>query len=236
MTNNELFERLYNELEDLVREKYHLSSTASAVYVYETKVKSDVARNLRTLRELRNYLVHDKRTSVIDAFVVTDDAIEYLKKRIEILRQPLRAIDVCVPKHHILFGYESSRLLPLLDQMVKRNISHVPVLDLSDRLMGIFSGESLFQTLIEAGSKAIDAKTMLSDIAGFLAIDKHVGEQYLFVGRNALLEDLDDLVQSTHQTTKKLTMLLVTETGKPNEKILGLITPLDLLAEQAKLF
>ena len=144
MNNNDVFERLYNELEDVIREKYKLPDNASAVYFYESKVSGELSKHFRMLRELRNYIVHDKRIDMFDAFRVTDEAIAFLEKAIEQLKKPIRAMNVCVQKHQILFARLTTPVLPLMKTMLDRNISHVPVLDDEGILFGVYSGSTLF--------------------------------------------------------------------------------------------
>lgn len=48
------------------------------------------------------------------------------------------------------------------------------------------------------------------------------------------LDEIIDLFGQTTQDGKKLKMLFVTENGKPTEKILGLITPWNVLALDIK--
>ncbi len=228
MDNNETFERLYNELEDLLRVKYRLDPTGSAVYYHENRVGGLAAQNLRSLRELRNFVVHDKRTDTIQACQATDAAIQYLQKTIDGLRRPRRAIDVCVTKEKILFARLASPLQPLLQAMLERNISHVPVLREDGTVYGVFSGTTMFAQAASAEACAIGPKTTLQDFAAFLPVQAHV-EKYVFVARTTPLEELIALFGATPKDGKKTKMLFVTENGKITERILGLITPWDIL-------
>lgn len=229
MDNNNLFERLYNELEDLLRIKFKLPSNASAVYFYESKVTGDQAKNFRMLRELRNYIVHDKRIDTIDAFRVTDEAIEFLKKAIDRIQRPVRAIDVCVLKNQLLFARKNTPVIALMKSMLERNISHVPVLDDFGILYGVYSGATLFLYLTEMKKSTIDNHTLIEDFKDYLPINQHVGERYWFIHRTLPIEEIIALFGKTSEDGKKLKMLFVTENGKASEKILGLITPWNIL-------
>lgn len=229
MDNNDLFERLYNQLEDSIREKYKLPDNASAIYFYESKVSGQLSKNFRMLRELRNYIVHDKRIDTINAFSVTDEAINFLKKSINILEKPIRAIDCCIPKKQILFAKFSTFVIPLMKEMLERNISHVPVIDDDGILYGVYSGSTLFLSVTEKETSVIDLTTSIEQLKAYLPINQHIGERYGFVGRATAIDEIIDLFQTTSIDGKKLKMVFVTESGKPKEKILGLITPYNLL-------
>jgi len=227
--NNETFERLYNELEDLLRTKYHLEATASAVYFHENRVGGQQAKNLRILRELRNYVVHGKRNDVIEACVVTDVAIRYLEKTIDAIKRPVRAIDTCTLHQKILFASLSSPLKPLMKTMLERNISHVPILRSDGTVYGVFSGATLFAGATANEKMAIDDATTVQAFSAYLPIKNHAGERYWFIARTTPIEEIIELFGTTMQDGKKLKMLFVTENGRPEEKILGLITPWDIL-------
>jgi len=229
MNNNDLFERLYNELEDLLRVKFKLPSNASAIYFYESKVTGDQAKNFRMLRELRNYIVHDKRIDTIDAFRITDEAVAFLKNAIARIERPVRAIDVCVLKNQVLFAQKNTPVISLMKSMLERNISHVPVLDELGILYGVYSGATLFLYLTDKVKTTIDHKTLIEDFNDYLPINQHIGERYWFINRTLPIEEIIALFGKTSDDGKKLKMLFVTENGKPSDKILGLITPWNIL-------
>ena len=229
MDNNENFERLYNELDDLLRKKYHLDMNASGVYFHESNVDPQTAGNLHMLRELRNYIVHEKRPNTIDACTVTNDSILYLQKMIDKVKKPKRAIDVCVPKEQVLFATLTSTIQPLMAKMLERNISHVPVLDANGLVYGVFSGATMFAYIASQDAITVQKTTIMKQFNDFLPIHKHIGERYWFIAKNAPIEDVIALFGKTMKDGKKLKMLFVTENGKPEERILGLITPWNIL-------
>jgi hypothetical protein len=175
MENNEKFERLYNELEDLLRAKYGLDPTASAVYFYESRIGGPQAKQLRVLRELRNFMVHEKKPDVLEACVVTDEALRFLEKRIDELQHPKLAHHVCVPRDRILFAVKSTPVIPLMKSMLERNISHVPVLDASGIVYGVFSGATVFAVISGEGEMTIGPETTVGSFDNALPIHKHMG-------------------------------------------------------------
>lgn len=229
MNNNDLFERLYNELEDTIREKYKLSDNASAVYFFESKVSGDLSKNFRMLRELRNYIVHDKRIDTINAFNVTDEAIVFLEKAINHLQKPIRAIDCCIPKNQILFAKLNTLIIPLMQEMLDRNISHVPVIDYQGILLGVYSGATLFLSLTEKESSTINQSTTLEQLKNHLPINQHISERYDFIGKTKPIDEIIEMFKQSSADGKKLKMIFVTESGKPTERIIGLITPWNIL-------
>jgi CBS domain-containing protein len=229
MDNNETFERLYNELEDLLRRKYKLDATGSGVYQHEFHVGGQTAKNLRAIRELRNYMVHSRMPGAMDPCMATEEAVRFLEKMINAVQQPTRAIDCCIPREKILFASLSTLAIPLMQMMLDRGISHVPVLTENGTTFGVFSGNTLMSEIVAIKAILIDSKTVLRDFAKLLPIHVHVNERYVFIAKTAPLEEIIALFGERPLEGKKLRMLFVTENGKETEKILGLITPWDIL-------
>lgn len=229
MNNNERFERLYNELEDLLRVKYGLDPTSSAIYFYETRIGGPQAKQLRVLRELRNFMVHEKKPDVLEACMATEEALGFLERMIDDLHHPKLAHHVCIPRDKILFAVKSTPVVGLMKSMLERNISHVPVLDATGIVYGVFSGATMFAVVSADGRMTIGSETTVAAFDAALPIHKHIGERYWFISRTAPIEEIISLFGSTMKDGKKLKMLFVTENGKPTEKVLGLITPWDIL-------
>lgn len=229
MDNNETFERLYNQLEDLLRKKYRLDSTASGVYYHEFRVGEQQGKNLRVMRELRNHLVHSRRPDAIDACVVTDQALKFMTAMIDSIERPKRAIDVCIQKEKILFGTLSSLAIPMMKIMLERGISHVPVMNSEGKIIGVFSGVTLISEIVALQEIMIDTKTILNDFVQYLPVHAHTGERYVFIAKTASLDEIIALFGEKPFHGKKLRMIFVTEHGLEEERILGLITPWDIL-------
>ena len=69
---------------------------------------------------------------------------------------------------------------------------------------------------------------MLKEYIDFLPIDKHETERFMFVSKDTKADDLAPLF-SQKIDGKRLVMIFVSDTGKTNEKVIGIITSYDLL-------
>ena len=83
MNNNEKLLSLYNELDSLLREKYHESNRSSSVI---TRFENDlnrsgsnsnilIAKKIRMIRILRNDLIHELDMNKDNLIAINDDTI-----------------------------------------------------------------------------------------------------------------------------------------------------------------
>lgn len=114
--------------------------------------------------------------------------------------------------------------------MKEKGFSYLPILD-NGQVVGIFSENTLFASLIEYELFYEQDKSRFIDkeIFKYCEIDNHISERFLFVKKNMFYEEIQNLFHRACETNKRLSMLLVTETGRKEEKLLGIITPWDVL-------
>lgn len=62
-----------------------------------------------------------------------------------------------------------------------------------------------------------------------MPLDAHVSESFSFVDKNCHADMVEDLFKKTPTTDKRLGLVFVTEHGKRDEKILGLISAWDIV-------
>ena len=121
------------------------------------------------------------------------------------------------------------KLENLIKTMNEKKISHVPVLDKDKKLVGVFSENTIFSKLSEDEIIEIGKEYKVKDYEKYIKLENHSSEYFDFIKRNEELASAQNLFNKSIKKDKKLVMLFVTENGKKTEKILGIITPWDLL-------
>lgn len=111
--------------------------------------------------------------------------------------------------------------------MSKNTYTHVPVLD-KGVLIGVFSESTLFSYIIKNGVLFIEDDVLIKEFEEFIPIDKHESECFEFVSKKALVIDIENIFQIGLKDQKRISVVFITENGKPKEKILGMITAWDL--------
>lgn len=237
MTNNELFLNLYNTLDELLKDKYQVEDYSYSVInrrvnelkgSYLNKLKERGER-LDIIRNIRNNLVHLEKYQGQDNFIITDYLIRALKEEIEDVKDPLTAIKVCKKQNEVLCTTLNEKVKIISKKMLELGYTHIPVIE-NGYLYGVFSQTTLFSSILKENDIHVDKNLKVSDLSEFLPISKHTTEKFLFVDKNFKSEDLLPLFLKK-ELGKRLVMVFVTENGKQNEKILGIITPYDLFQE-----
>jgi hypothetical protein len=77
----------------------------------------------------------------------------------------------------------------------------------------------------------VDDSLIIGDIQKYIDIDNHFNERFIFVKRDDLLSEIEELFVNSYKQSdhKYIGCAFVTHNGKPTEKILGIITIWDVL-------
>ena len=235
MTNNELFFNLYNAFDNVLRKHYNIEDSNQSVIVKrinELKNSSSALKRKRgerldIIRNLRNSLAHIEKFNNDDNFIIKANLIKALKNEIEDIKKPLLAIDICRPIDKVIYANINDLLIPLIEKMVNEGYSHIPILS-NGILVGVFSENSVFNSLYKTGNNSLNNSTKVSEYLPFIDIDKHSSRYFLFVSKNIKVDNLYELFNNKKQN-KKLAMIFITENGKVDENVLGIITSYDLI-------
>lgn len=238
MKNHEKFLGLYNDLDDILRKKYHNNDRTSSMMIKfmndlnhtGTQAYIQIAKKLNMIRIIRNNLIHELDMNKDNLIEITDDSIKFLEEVIRLLEHPKTAKDIAKPINlaFIVRNYSEVKLTDLIKKMRERGFSQVPLLDDKNVLQGVFSPNVLFGYVSNNPNVDISSIT-LKDIEDLCAISKHFSETYLFIPKGMVEEEIDDLYTNNLTENKKPAMLFVTKNGKESEPIEGIIVLKDLL-------
>ena len=182
---------------------------------------------------MRNALVHEYEGKKREVGTPTAWTINRLKKLIKAIKKPPKALDIAVRKSHIYFCYLNSQVSEVLKQMAKNTYTHVPVLDEKEKFVGVFSESSVVAWLglswRERALRLQDVK--IKDLLPY--IKKPINDFWEFIPRDMDVYSIKEkfhtaTLRKVGKTFQRLGVLFVTEHGRPDEKIIGLITAWDL--------
>ena len=229
MSNTERFLDLYKKLEAVSAEVYGFQSTGGAL---KKLLRRSEFRNIRLeldyIREVRNLLTH--RPKVGDAFAVepSDAMVQMMENVIRRIESPVTAESIMIPSRKILCREKAGEVMPALREMYDKAITHIPILE-EGHVTGVFS-ESTFIRCNISGDHLIDENTVFYEIEDELALDRHRRERFIYTGKDTLVLELSDLFDEAVEEEEKIGMIFVTEHGRPQEKLIGIITAWDVAA------
>ena len=224
-----IFRELCNKFEDLVRIKYKVKDEEGAFYILlNQKEYKKFEKDINLIRKIRNLLSHGEcKIEGKTAIEINENIIEKLKEIISLLENPPLVTSRYITEMFVVDLEE--KLEKLIKIMNEKKISHVPVLDKDKKLVGVFSENTIFSKLSEDEIIEIGKEYKVKDYEKYIKLENHSSEYFDFIKRNEELASAQNLFNKSIKKDKKLVMLFVTENGKKTEKILGIITPWDLL-------
>ena len=224
-----IFRDLCNKFEDLVRIKYKVKDEEGAFYILSNqKEYKKFEKDINLIRKIRNLLSHGEcKIEGKVAIEINENIIEKLKEIISLLENPPLVTSRYISEMFVVDLEE--KLEKLIKTMNEKKISHVPVLDKDKKLVGVFSENTIFSKLSEDEIIEIGKEYKVKDYEKYIKLENHSSEYFDFIKRNEELTSAQNLFNKSIKKDKKLVMLFVTENGKKTEKILGILTPWDLL-------
>ena len=107
--------------------------------------------------------------------------------------------------------------------------THVPILE-DGIVRGVFSENTLLSYLYGEEIVCIDDETTFSSLAELLPVDAHASESFRFVPRTITLAEVAEMFTVAMRRADRIGMVFITHSGKPSEKVLGIITAWDVAA------
>ncbi len=235
MNRNDEFIDVYNSLDNLLRDKYNAPSRAfSCIKRYEDELKdSDYESvrergfNLEKIRMIRNTLIHDAKINNEDAFEVNSKIIDFIKREMKLINFPKTMLDISTKFDSIYKISLSDKVRNVINIMAGRKISHAPIVDSNNRLIGVFSESTFFTFILNENMINISDELLIQDFLEYTKLEKHNSESYMFVKKNAFAIDYEKKILKKDQNNKRIVMFFITRNGKEDEPILGIVTAID---------
>ena len=226
----EEFLDLYRQLEDALEEKYIGRKRKYSSVVIEflnSKESNPFKDKLNLAREIRNLLSHSAKIEGQDIVTPSDNIGKGLREIITYLEKPPLAIEFATKPENILFANINQTVLKVMGLMQKNGFSHVPVLE-NGKFVGVFSKATIFEYVLSNAQKQITRQTSLKQLKEFFAFSTH-SENYCFEQMDISLFSAIKIFDTVSEKNKRVSVIFITENGRPNERILAMLTPLDVM-------
>ena len=210
---------------------------------------------LDNVRYTRDVLSHNN-TKTSFPFIVTKDFLDEVNEFLKDLE--LKAEDIYIPFKSITEANKSitaaklgEKLGSIVDDMRKKSYSHIPIIDDNERVIGVFNEIAAFNYLWDNSIKSIDQNMRLSkDIFEYCRIEKREELEYVeiyeIVKPNVSVEDfgfvkpsisadkIKNLFKNPDSDRTRIGAVFVTQSGKKEGKLQGMITPWDDFEKKRK--
>lgn len=234
---SERFLQIYNELDDYMRKNLKVEMFVDHGLLLKqmadkNRVFSEYYKDLKTFADMRNLLVHNPYKGSADPILIPHEYIvnryEYIKNQVI---HPRKALSIAVPAHLIYTTTLSDNALKVIETMNQKTYTHVPVLD-EKKMIGIFSENTILSYLSHHKEALILKDMKIEEFKDFIPLNKHLSETFEFVGRHALLLDVEELFRKNLALRKRVGMVFITNSGKKDEELLGILTSWDIAGKE----
>ena len=184
--------------------------------------------SLSFCRILRNLLSHyDWSKAGNDMIIVTDQAVRqvnnlyYALNPVTLMRLAIRAGQIFAPA-------PSDSVLAAIQVMQRNDYSYIPIVD-NHQMVGVFSTKTLLSLIAGRNTFQLSDTMTFQDIANHIRIADESNAHYGFIDPNATVEDVSGKFQRSKTRKKRLDVLFITDNGRSDGRLQGMITPVDLV-------
>lgn len=225
---SEIFLQKYRVLEGLLEKRYEGRKLSSSSVVIEFTRDADsepVRTDLDLLREIRNILSHNAGESGAAVVEPSQEMLDRLDDVIEYVRKPRLALHFGTPAERIYSAHMNDRVLHVMRSMHKNGYSHVPVEE-RGCIVAMLSIKAIFDYISDNGPDRLDENTRISQLGEHIRITK----RYLFLPEEATLMEVRNAFNLRIERNGRLSAVFITKTGAPEEPLICMLTPWDVLS------
>lgn len=229
-TRAERFLAAFNTIEKALKDEFDMHRHFSFSRMIETVKKkhpvvSKHEADLKKFAELRNVIVHER---IAPNYIIAEphmELVELIEKIRDQILQPTTVVPIYARSVRT-FQHDQS-LGDVLRIIKELSFTQFPIYE-AKQFIGLLTDNGIATWLAHQANDcaANVASIPLSEVLSF---EKHVNN-VLFVHKETTIYEAKDLF--VHHFDHKMTRLeaiLITETGRKNEKLLGIITPYDAI-------
>lgn len=229
MKNSDKFVDYYNKIDaflELDGGLRHHESFTKKVRTSKNKIVHRFKDELVSMGELRNAIVHNPRIGEEAIAEPHQSVVDRIEKIFEELTNP----EKIAPKFEfkVIGTNEEEELGALLKLMKQRSISQVPVYDEKRRVKELLNTNTIARWLakqINGEEGVVVGTTKIKELIPEIEHRKN----YQFVAKKSTIyEAYDIFVDHIHRQKRNPDALFITEKGRPDEKILGMLTIQDI--------
>ncbi len=225
------FLNLYRTLEEVLSEKYsdRTRNYGSVVVQFMNDAEGRQFKDkLNLCREIRNLLSHHPEVDGESIIEPSQAMLDILNEVINYVKRPPLAISYATPFENLLKASLNNNALTVMKKMERRGFSHVPVLE-GGRFIGVFSVGTLFMYISDSNSVENIEKMEIGDFRKYLPFEAHTTERFRFIPESTTVIEAKTAFEQPQQRSRRLAALFITDNGSQGGRLLGMITPWDIL-------
>lgn len=230
MANTDIFLDKYKQLEEVVRSTYGLKDEDSISYYLNGKTKFNQFRNeIKYCQDVRNLLSHKQK--VKDSFAVepSQGMIDFIDSLINRIKGRRKCREIQIGFANVYWETLDGNVKKTIKAMRSHVYTHIPILK-DGVVTGIFDENSIFNYLADNEIIEVDDALTFRNIEQYLSLSDRELETFLFSKADRYVDELECEIESYFQKGQRVGVVFITQNGAETEKLLGIITPWDIIA------
>lgn len=233
MTNADEYIQKFKELESIVKETFGLNDWDSVTnFLSKRDEYRPFREEIKYCQEVRNLLQHKQKICGEYPVEPTREMINFLERTINSLKNRTKCREIMVPVSRLFYRRKSDSVRSALGEMRKIPSGHVPVLDDFGKVSGVFTPVSFLNIMADRKGEPLPPEYSFEEAEKYIGFDHHDSEVYRFIEDSLYVDELKDIFEHIYSGGKRLSMVFVTANGKPDGKLLGTISPWDVLGKE----
>ena len=188
-------------------------------------LNNDIYNFLRTASDLRNILSHQSNVCI-----PSTQFYNKFKIIAEEIINPLEVYDICTTKDKIIYAAPGTSVLKTVNLMVENHLSHVPVIE-KGKVVGVFSNTTFFNDVYTKKGLQVDDSYVIKDYVTLKEYSNY-NDNFIFTSRHTKAYSLIKYLVKRNPQDKKVSVIFITEHGKEDEELIGILTPVDFLRSE----
>lgn len=230
LNNAELYIQKYKELESAVRERFGLQEWDSVSYYLSKRDEFKFCRDeIKYCQEVRNLLQHRQMIGEKYPVEPSKEMLEFLQNTINAVLDRKTCAEIMVPLKSAVCCKVTDRVLDRIDEIGLSTHSHVPVLR-GNNVVGVFTPTSFLSYMVDC-RRSPDENMTFGKLEKYIHFDHHSTEAYAFISGSLHVDELKDMFEDFYSSGRRLCMAFVTDNGKGDGNLLGIISPWDILGK-----
>lgn len=227
--NSERFLLAFNKIEKLMKSLIERKDHISFFKAIDLSKKEHATirkyeDELREFADLRNAIVHHRTETEYVIAEPHKEIVELIEHIETLLSQPVTVGTRFVGQVHV-FDAEDS-LKKVLREVRDKSFKHIPVYK-NGAFIGLLTANGIMRWL----AATVEEETISREITTMDDILKYekAGNTYRFIASNTSVYEAEEIFKDSVLSGQKIEALLITRYGKPDERLTGIITPMDLI-------
>lgn len=215
----------YREIEEWVLNNLNVTEMKELEQMPQYK---SIRSNLAFCRVLRNLLSHyDWSKAGNDLVIVTDQAVRQVNNLYYSLN-PVTLMRVAIRAGQIFAPSPEDSVFAAIKVMQRNDYSYIPIVE-NHRIIGVFSTKTIMRLVAENTASAFTESLKFKDIMDYIRLIDEQNAHYGFINPNMTVEDVSLKFQRSKSRRVRLDMLFITDNGRSDGTLQGMVTPVEIL-------